>query len=155
MTNDGFFPIQLSEGMNRSFYQNEKFASHWQEIKSPCPAGGVGGESARTDQGRPGCAGSARLKRILTIHHPGIKLIPMPVLTFKVTDGEARIIRARAHSAKAKSLSAFLRKSVLQESPARRKVVTKTHPVSGLPYDASPGPQVTDEEIRAALADFP
>lgn len=84
-----------------------------------------------------------------------MNLIPMPVLTFKVTEGEARIIRARAHSAKAKSLSAFLRKSVLQETPARRKVVTKTHPVSGLPYDASPGPQVTDEEIRAALADFP
>ena len=79
----------------------------------------------------------------------------MPVLTFKVTDAEARAIRAKARSSKAKSLSAFLRKSVLNETPARRKIVIKTHPVSGLPYDAAPGPVVTDEEIRAALADFP
>lgn len=79
----------------------------------------------------------------------------MPVITFKVTDAEARAIRARARLSRAKSLSAFLRKSVLAEIPARRKMVIKTHPVSGLSYDASTGPAVTDEEIRASLADFP
>jgi hypothetical protein len=36
------------------------------------------------------------------------------------------------------------------------KVVRRKHPVSGLPYNAAgTGPIVTDEEIRAALADFP
>lgn len=60
MTNDGFFPIQLSEGMNRSFYQNEKFASHWQEIKSPCPAGGGGGREC------PNRSGTAWLRRLCT-----------------------------------------------------------------------------------------
>lgn len=85
----------------------------------------------------------------------GITFIPMPVLTFKVTEAEERAIRAKARAAKAESLSAFLRKAVLGDTPARRELVVKTHPVSGLPYDATPGPAVTDEEIRAALADFP
>lgn len=79
----------------------------------------------------------------------------MPVLTFKVTDAEARSIRAKARAAKAESLSAFLRKSVLGEPPARSKIIRRIHPVSGLPYNAAPGPVVTDEEIRAILADFP
>lgn len=79
----------------------------------------------------------------------------MPVLTFKVTDAEARIIRAKAHTSKAKSLSAFLRKSVLGDPPAKSKIIRRIHPVSGLPYNAASGPVVTDEEIRAALADFP
>lgn len=80
----------------------------------------------------------------------------MPVLSFKVTAAEARQIRARARAEKAGSVSAYLRKSALREAapPVRARLVKK-HPVSGLLYDATPGPKVTDEEIRAALADFP
>jgi hypothetical protein len=39
----------------------------------------------------------------------------------------------------------------------RRKVVIKKHPVSGLPYDAGGEglPMVTQEQIKAALTDFP
>jgi hypothetical protein len=79
----------------------------------------------------------------------------MPILTFKVTAAEARTIRAKARAAKSKSVSSFLRKSVLGDTPAPHKLVLKKHPVSGLTYDATPGRMVTDEEIRAALADFP
>lgn len=80
----------------------------------------------------------------------------MPVLTFKVTAAEARLIRARARAERAASVSAYLRKSALGEtSPPERRLVLKKHPVSGLIYDATPGRKVTDEEIRAALADFP
>jgi len=36
------------------------------------------------------------------------------------------------------------------------KIVRKNHPVSGLPFNASSSSRlVSDEEIRAALADFP
>lgn len=79
----------------------------------------------------------------------------MPVLTFKVTAAEERAIRAKARAAKAESLSAFLRASVLGETPAKAKIIRRIHPVSGLPYNAAPGRTVTDEEIRAALADYP
>jgi len=79
----------------------------------------------------------------------------MPILTFKVTAAEARTIRAKARAAKAKSVSSFLRESVLGEKPGPAKVIRRIHPVSGLPYNAAPGRVVTDEEIRAALADFP
>jgi len=91
----------------------------------------------------------------LTAFHSGITLIPMPVLTFKVTNAEERTIRAKARAAKAESLSDFLRKSVLPPSPAKAKIIRRIHPLSGLPYNAAPGRVVTDEEIRAALADFP
>ncbi|MEX2044759.1 MAG: hypothetical protein WD941_05345 [Opitutus sp.] len=76
----------------------------------------------------------------------------MPILTFKVTAAEARAIRAKARAAQAASVSAFLRKSVLGEAPSTLRPLLKTHPVSGLVYDATSGPAVTDEEIRAALA---
>lgn len=79
----------------------------------------------------------------------------MPTLTFKVTDAEARAIRARARAAKAKSLSSFLRDSVLGDDAAVVPMKRRRHPVSGLPYNAAPGRQVTAEEIREALADFP
>lgn len=79
----------------------------------------------------------------------------MPTLTFKVTEAEARVIRAKARAAKAKSVSSFLRTSVLGEAPAPVKVLRRAHPISGLPYNAASGREVTDEEIRAALADFP
>ncbi len=80
----------------------------------------------------------------------------MPVLTFKVTDPEARIIRAKARGLKT-SLSAYLRLVALgQDKGAKRaRVLRRRHPVSGLTYNAASGRTVTDEEIRAALADFP
>jgi hypothetical protein len=80
----------------------------------------------------------------------------MPVLTFKVTAAEAAAIRARARAQRQRSLSAYLRGVALAiPAPAPRRVVLKKHPVSGLTYDASPGPMVTQEQIDAALADYP
>lgn len=79
----------------------------------------------------------------------------MPVISFKVTAAEARQIRARARAEKAGSVSAYLRKTALGESTAAARVVRRKHPVSGLTYNAAPGRVVSDEEIRAALADFP
>lgn len=80
----------------------------------------------------------------------------MPTLTFKVSPEEARTIRAKARAEKA-SLSAFLRTRVLDAKPARRKIVVRNHPVSGLPYDAGGlgRPIVTRDDIKALLADFP
>jgi hypothetical protein len=81
----------------------------------------------------------------------------MPVLTFKVSEPEARVIRAKARAARS-SLSAYLRRAALGRPPDNRpvKVVRRRHPVSGLIYNAAaPGRAVTDDEIRAALADFP
>ena len=80
----------------------------------------------------------------------------MPVMSFKVDPQAAERIRANARAAKS-SVSAYLRKAALGEDgrkPAR--IARRKHPVSGLPYNAAPaGRVVTDEEIRAALADFP
>ena len=81
----------------------------------------------------------------------------MPTFTFKVSDEEARLIRARARTEK-RTLSALLRSAVLPTTPARiPRIIVKKHPVSGLPYDAGGKgrPQVTDEQIKALLADFP
>jgi hypothetical protein len=80
----------------------------------------------------------------------------MPVLTFKVTDFEARIIRAKARSRKT-SLSGYLRHAALEQKEKARpaRIVRRRHPVSGLPYNARRGRTATAEEIRAALADFP
>jgi hypothetical protein len=80
----------------------------------------------------------------------------MPVLSFKVDPHSAERIRANARAARS-SVSAYLRKAALGEDerkPAR--IVRRNHPVSGLSYNAAGGARpVTDEEIRAALADFP
>ena len=80
----------------------------------------------------------------------------MPVLTFKVSDLEARIIRAKAR-ARRTSLSAYLRRAALEQNgeagPAT--IIRRRHPESGLSYNAKRGRAVTAEEIRAALADFP
>lgn len=80
----------------------------------------------------------------------------MPVITFKVTPPEARIIRARARALRT-TVSAYLRRAALgQETGSKRaRVVRRRHPVSGLTYNATAGRTVTEEEIRAALADFP
>jgi hypothetical protein len=80
----------------------------------------------------------------------------MPVLTFKVSEPEARVIRAKARAARA-SLSAYLRRAALGHASDTRavRVVRRRHPVSGLTYNAASRRGVTDDEIRAALADFP
>jgi len=80
----------------------------------------------------------------------------MPTITFKVSAEEARNIRARARAAKARSVSEYLRKVALDEKPPprRRRVLVKD-PLTGLLVDATPGPAVSDDQIRAALAEFP
>lgn len=79
----------------------------------------------------------------------------MPVLTFKVSAAEARAIRGKARASRARSVSSFIRAAVLGDKSSPVKVTRKRHPVSGLPYNAAPGRVVSDEEIQAALADFP
>jgi hypothetical protein len=78
----------------------------------------------------------------------------MPVLSFKVSSADARTIRARARARK-KTLSAYLREQALPKRASRKKPVLKRHPASGLTYDATVGPPVTDEEVQAALVVFP
>ncbi len=80
----------------------------------------------------------------------------MPVLSFKVDPHSAQRIRANARAAKS-SVSAYLRKAALGRDDRNPvKIVRNIHPVSGLPFNAAASRrEVTDEEIRAALADFP
>jgi hypothetical protein len=80
----------------------------------------------------------------------------MPVLSFKVDPHSAERIRANARAAKS-SVSAYLRKAALGDDGRKPgQIVRRKHPVSGLPYNAAvTGRPGTDEEIRAALADFP
>lgn len=81
----------------------------------------------------------------------------MVTITFKVSPEEAQAIRAAARADR-KNVSAYIRSKVLAApTKAHRKRITKKHPVSGLPYDATDqrGRTVTLEEIKAALADFP
>ena len=80
----------------------------------------------------------------------------MVAITFKLSPAEARALRAPARAAR-RTVSAHLRAVVFPASaePRRRKRITKRHPVSGLLYDATPGPDVSQEQIDAALADFP
>lgn len=79
----------------------------------------------------------------------------MPVISFKVSAAHARHLR-RAARLKHKTVSEYLREATRPEAPPKRRILIKKHPVSGLPYDASPDAVVaTEEEIKAALADFP
>ena len=78
----------------------------------------------------------------------------MPTITFKVSPAEARALRASARAAKT-TLSGYLRRQAIAVAPVKRRIVLRKHPVSGLTYDASPGPMVTQAQIDAALADFP
>jgi len=77
----------------------------------------------------------------------------MPVLSFKVSATQARTIRALAKARK-KTISAYLREQALPDRK-RVRLTLRRHRVSGLTYDATPGLKVTEEEIQAALADFP
>ncbi len=69
----------------------------------------------------------------------------------------AEIIReiARLPEAERRKIRAYLLRKRGTENSGRRKLVVRKHPVSGLPYDATPGPVVSQTEIDAALADFP
>lgn len=91
----------------------------------------------------------------MTVTGPVIPILRMPTLTFKVSEDEARRIRAQAKAART-SLSEFLRTSALGD---RHRValdpVLRKHPASGLTFDATTGPVVREEEIKAALGDFP
>ena len=80
----------------------------------------------------------------------------MPVISFKVDAQSASRIRAKARAARL-SVSAYLRKAALGEDETKRvKIVRRKHPVSGLPYNATvTGTMVGDDEIRAALVEFP
>jgi hypothetical protein len=78
----------------------------------------------------------------------------MTVISFKVSSADARAIRARARASN-KTVSAYLRDRALPARTRRRTLAARKHPVSGLTYDATPGPRVTETEIRTALADFP
>jgi len=80
----------------------------------------------------------------------------MPTITFKVSAEEARKIRARARAAKSPNVSAYLRKVALEEkhSVKQRRVLVKD-PLTGIMVDATPGPMVTDKEVKSALTDFP
>ena len=78
----------------------------------------------------------------------------MPTITFKVSPAEARALRACAHAAKT-TLSAYLRRRALPLAAPKRRLVLKKHPVSGLTYNAAPGPMVSQAQIDAALADYP
>jgi hypothetical protein len=80
----------------------------------------------------------------------------MPTITFKVSVEEARKIRARARAAKSPNVSAYLRKVALDEKcSANQSRVLVKDPLTGIMVDTTPGPLVTDEELKAALADFP
>jgi hypothetical protein len=79
----------------------------------------------------------------------------MPVISLKVSAADARRIRALAR-ARRTTVSAYLRGQALPPPAATdRRISLRKHPASGLSYDASPRPAVTDDDIRAALADFP
>jgi hypothetical protein len=80
----------------------------------------------------------------------------MPVMSFKVDADTERKIRAKARAEKT-SVSAYLRKvAVGEEGSSPVKVRPRKHPVSGLPYNAAASRMVVaEDEIKAALADFP
>lgn len=80
----------------------------------------------------------------------------MVAITFKLSPAEARALRAQARAAR-RTVSAHLRAVVFPTSlePRPRKRLVKRHPVSGLLYDATPGPAVSQAQIDAALAEFP
>jgi len=78
----------------------------------------------------------------------------MPTISFKVTADEARALRRKVRAEKT-SLSDYLRRVALPPAAPPRKRLLKRHPASGAIYDATPGPVVTEAQIREALAEFP
>jgi hypothetical protein len=82
----------------------------------------------------------------------------MPTITFKLSETEARDLRRRARAARC-TVSAYLRANAVGAPAAAkpRKIKLVRHPVSGLLYDVSGKdlPKVSNEEVKAMLADFP
>jgi hypothetical protein len=79
----------------------------------------------------------------------------MPTLTFKVSVAEARAIRARARAGKG-SVSTYLRQCALPRPERKPRLALRRHPLSGCLYNAADtGPMVTEEQIKAALGEFP
>lgn len=86
---------------------------------------------------------------------PGITVIPMKTISFKVTDEEARTIRRRARSLHI-SVSEYLRRraSGIEESGVVGKVRCA---VTGAEIFAplENVPPLTSEQVREMLSDFP
>lgn len=78
----------------------------------------------------------------------------MPTISFKVSEAEAARIR---RAARGRSLSDYIRAAVLPSEPKKTAVYrTKTDRGTGLPVTITPpGVELSSEEVRAALADFP
>ena len=80
----------------------------------------------------------------------------MATLTFKVTDDEARLIRARARKERV-TVSAYLRRQAsLALAPARKPAKVRC-PHTGAMIFAAPDDQLplTTDAVREMLADFP
>jgi len=79
----------------------------------------------------------------------------MQVLSFKVTDEQAGVVRNLARR-KNRTVSEYLRAVAFPPSTTRRKRrINEKHPVSGLIVDVTPEPEITTEQIKAMLADYP
>jgi hypothetical protein len=79
----------------------------------------------------------------------------MATITFKATEAEAAAIRTAARKNHV-SVSAYIRKATAPAMPAAGKFKKfALHPISGLPYDPTPGPLITREQVAAAMEDFP
>jgi len=76
----------------------------------------------------------------------------MQVLSFKVTDEQAKAVRNLARR-KNKTISEYLRASAFPAVSRPTKRINKKHPVSGLIVDVTPGPEITTEQVNAMLAD--
>ena len=79
----------------------------------------------------------------------------MQVLSFKVTDEQADLVRNLARR-KNRTVSEYLRALALpRKRNERPTVVIKRHPVSGFPYNAGHYPRIpTQEELDEALKDY-
>ena len=80
----------------------------------------------------------------------------MATLTFKVTDHEARLIRARARKERV-TVSEYLRRRASQSLVPATKPAKVRCPHTGAMIFASPDnqPPLTTDAVRELLADFP
>jgi hypothetical protein len=80
----------------------------------------------------------------------------MPTLTFKVTDDEARRIRAEAKGGKM-TLSEYVRRGALNNGrkPGRVRRIRCEHTGATIFSSPAGAPPLTTEAVREMLADFP
>ena len=79
----------------------------------------------------------------------------MITASFKITPEQMDALRGYAHK-KRMSISDYLRAVVFpKKKTAHPKIIMKRHPVSGLWYNAAPGPTMTTEQVKEMLEDFP